>query len=335
MSWFVLTALAQQAATATLSGRVTDPAGAVIVGAKVIVAQTATGVQRETVTNNEGLYVFTNLNPGEYNVKISAKNFPKTLSRVINLRVGQQAVFDGMIEVSGPEEIVVLVRDDSATSVNTGSAIVDGVISSQSISSLPLNGRNYLELALLIPGNAPAPNFDPTKTDSVIISSAGQLGRGGNVTIDGTDNNDDAVGGPLINISQDAVQEFQFATNRYSAELGRSASSVINVVTKAGTNDPHGSFSFFERDRRLQGLPATYDRTSNQTPPFDRQQFSATLGGPLKKPRRRRSGVRRLFEIVQLRTAGNDGRRRLRLRRGARVPICGEADFLKTENSTK
>jgi len=280
---FELIASAQQAATATLSGRVTDPTGAVIVGAKVIVTQTATGAQRETATNNEGLYVFTNLNPGEYNVKISAKNFPKTLSRVIDLRVGQQAVFDGTIEVSGPEEIVVLVRDDSATSVNTRSAVVDGVINSQSISSLPLNGRNYLELALLVPGNTPAPNFDPTKTDSVIISSAGQLGRGGNITIDGTDNNDDAVGGPLINISQDAVQEFQIATNRYSAELGRSASSVINVITKAGTNDPHGSFSFFERDRRLQGLPATYDRTNNQTPPFDRQQYSATLGGPLKK----------------------------------------------------
>jgi len=284
MLCFVISATAQQVATATLSGRITDPNGAVIAGAKVTATQKATGAKRETVTNSEGLYVLTNLNPGEYEVKIEAKSFPKTLARAIDLRVGQQAVFDGTLEVSGPTETVTLVPDDSAASVNTASAIIDGVINSRSISNLPLNGRNYLELALLVPGNAPAPNFDPTKTSSVIISSAGQLGRGGNITIDGTDNNDDAVGGPLINISQDAVQEFQIATNRFSAELGRSASSVINVVTKSGANDLHGSFSFFERDRRLQGLPATFDR-SNQKPPFDRQQYAATLGGPLKKDR--------------------------------------------------
>jgi hypothetical protein len=101
--------------------------------------------------------------------------------------------------------------------------------------------------------------------------------------IDGADNNDDTAGGPLQNVSQDAVQEFQIATNRFSAELGRTGSSVINVVTKSGTNDMHGSAALYWRDRRLQGLPATFDRNSGQDPPFDREQFSATLGGPIKK----------------------------------------------------
>ena len=282
---FVLPAAAQQAMTAMLSGRVTDPSGAVIAGAKITAIQKATGTQRDAVTTNEGLYILTNLSPGEYEVRIQALNFPQTLSRRIEINVGQQAVFDGTLQVSGPTETMTLDDRFNYPLVNTSSATVDGVIRGHEVERLPLNGRNYLELALLIPGNTPAPNFDPTKTGSVIISSAGQLGRGGNITIDGTDNNDDAVGGPLLNISQDAVQEFQIATNRFSADLGRSASSVINVVTKTGTNDLHGSFSFFERDRRLQGLPATYDRGSNQKPPFDRQQYAATFGGPLKKER--------------------------------------------------
>ena len=89
----------------------------------------------------------------------------------------------------------------------------------------------------------------------MVVSSAGQAGRGGNVTIDGVDNNDDVVGGPLQNISQDAVQEFQVATNRFSAELGRSAGSVINVVTRSGGETPHGSAALFLRDQSWQALP--------------------------------------------------------------------------------
>jgi hypothetical protein len=277
------TAFAQQAGSATLSGRVTDPAGAIIVGVKVTATQKATGAKRETVTNSEGFYVFTNLAPGEYELVFENSGFKKHLFQNYTIQVGQSLSRDLQMEPGQiSDSIDDLIGEESL--VNTSNALVEGVIKPREISSLPLNGRNYLELALLIPGNTPAPNFDPTKTGSVIISSAGQLGRGGNITIDDTDNNDDAVGGPLINISQDAVQEFQIATNRFSAELGRSASSVINVVTKSGANELHGSFSFFERDRRLQGLPATFDR-SNQEPPFDRQQYAATLGGPIKKDR--------------------------------------------------
>jgi hypothetical protein len=280
----VTAAFAQQFAAATLSGRVTDTAGAVIVGVKVTATQKATGAKRETVTNSEGLYAFTNLTPGEYELVFENSGFKKHLFQSYTIQVGQSLTRDLQME---PGQISDSIDDPigEESLVNTTNALVEGVIKPREISSLPLNGRNYLELALLIPGNAPAPNFDPTKTSSVIISSAGQLGRGGNITIDGTDNNDDAVGGPLVNISQDAVQEFQIATNRFSAELGRSASSVINVVTKSGANDLHGSFSFFERDRRLQGLPANSNRSGNVKPPFDRQQYAATLGGPIKKDR--------------------------------------------------
>jgi hypothetical protein len=275
---------AQQLATATLGGRITDPTGAVIVGVQVIVTQKATGVQRKAITNDEGLFVLTSLPVGEYEVYVHAvAGFAaKTVPSVV-LQVGQTANLDLTLSPAGVTETICLhCGDDMPLLVNTTSPIVEGVINEREIENLPLNGRNFLELALLIPGNAPAPNFDPTKTNTVLISSAGQLGRGSNVTIDGSDNNDDVVGGALINITEDSVQEFQIATNRFSAELGRSASSVINVVTKSGTNEHHGSAAIFWRDRRFQGLPATFDRRGEE-PPFDREQYSFTLGGPIAR----------------------------------------------------
>ena len=277
--------LAQQAARATLTGTVTDPNGALVAGVRVIATLESAGVRRETVTNDQGLYVLAELVPGEYELRVEAQGFTTKISKVpISLKVGQSVTLNVPLEIGVSETQVIDLIHDSSMIDNTAS-LVQGVIESREVETLPLNGRNFLELALLIPGNAPAPNFDPTKTNTLVISSAGQLGRGGNVTIDGADNNDDVVGGPVQNISQEAILEFQIATNRFSAQLGRSGSSVINVVTKQGTNELHGSGSIYFRDRELQGLPATFDRSLGQTPPFDRQQYAFTLGGPIKKDR--------------------------------------------------
>jgi hypothetical protein len=277
-------AFSQQAANATLSGTISDPLGAVIAGAKITATQLATGIKRDTVTNDHGLYVFSNMAPGDYELRIEVKGFATKVSKAVPLNVGQTVTFNASLDVAAQTETVDEISYSPLQVDNTNS-VIDGVIQSREVQSLPLNGRNFLELALLIPGNSPAPNFDPTKTNTVVISSAGQLGRGGNVTIDGADTNDDVVGGSIQNISQDAIQEFQIATNRFSAQLGRSGSSVINVITKTGSNEFHGSGSFYFRDSGLQGLPATFDRNLNQSPPFDREQYSFTLGGPIKKDR--------------------------------------------------
>ncbi|HKP13129.1 MAG TPA: TonB-dependent receptor, partial [Blastocatellia bacterium] len=278
-----LAALAQQA-TATLTGRVVDPQGAVIPGALVKAVQKNTGAARETKTDNDnGLFTLTNLAPGEYEVMIESPGFKTTNYPSLTLLVGQVVTLDARLEVGA----LSIDMDDFTREtelINQSTSVVDSVINRRAVENLPLNGRNFLELALLVPGNAPAPNFDPTKTETVLISSAGQIGRGGSVTIDGADNNDDVVGGSLLNVTQEAVQEFQIATNRFSAEQGRSGSSIINIVTKAGSNEFHGSGSFFFRDRGLQGLPATFDR-SNPEPPFDREQYAFAVGGPLKKDR--------------------------------------------------
>src|SRR4030095_4841465 len=275
---------AQQSATATLRGTVHDPVGAVISGARVTASRTSTGTSRETTTNDEGVYVFSNLPPDSYEVRIQATGFAdKVSSTRITLQVGEVVTLDASLEVGAVYGTTDLVGEIPL--VDTSTSSVAGTIAEREIKSLPLNGRNFLELALLVPGNSPAPNFDPTKSNTVVISSAGQLGRGGNVTVDGADDNDDVVGGQVQNISQEAVQEFQIATNRFSAQLGRSGSSVINVVTKSGSNEYHGSGSFYFRNKALQGLPATFDRGLSQTPPFEREQYAFTLGGPIRKDR--------------------------------------------------
>jgi outer membrane receptor protein involved in Fe transport len=277
--------LGQQAAKATLAGMVTDPAGAAIAGADVTVTQTAIGLRRETLSNDEGLYVLTDLAPGDYEVRVDAKGFSARVTKTpLTLQVGQTVTLNVTLEVTLDEAISIFVITGEKLLDSTNS-LVQGVINTREVESLPLNGRNFLELALLVPGNAPAPNFDPTKTNTVVISSAGQLGRGGNVTVDGADTNDDVVGGAVQNISQEAIQEFQIATNRFSAQLGRSGSSVINVITKSGTNEVHGSGSFYFRNRDLQALPATFDRSLDETPPFDRQQYAFAIGGPIRKDR--------------------------------------------------
>jgi outer membrane receptor protein involved in Fe transport len=280
---FAPAARAQQLAAATLRGVVTDPQGAVVSGAAVRATNAATGAARETTTNEEGAYALPNLPPGEYEVRVSATGFAtKTSERPAVLRVGQSVTLDAQLEIDARLAETAEPIYGSAL-IDTSASKVDSVINEREISSLPLNGRNFLELALLAPGNAPAPNFDPTKTNTVVVSSAGQFGRGGSVTVDGADANDDVVGGAVQNVSQDAVQEFQVATSRFDARLGRTASGVVNIVTKSGTNDLHGSAAAYFRDDKWQGLPATFDRTSGAEPPFDRQQYSFTLGGPIKR----------------------------------------------------
>jgi outer membrane receptor protein involved in Fe transport len=268
-----------QVTTATLRGRVLDPQGAPVPAARVTVTREDTAISRRATTGADGTFVIANIPPTTVDVVVSATGFSEARRKGIVLEVGGTSALDIELTVGAVQETVDV--KSTVASVDITRSVVDAVIPSSAIEALPLNGRNFLELALLVPGNAPAPNFDPTKSNSVLISSAGQLGRGGNITIDGADNNDDVVGGPLQNVTQESVQEFQIATNRFTAESGRSASSVINVVTKSGTDRLQGSASFFARDSAWQSLPATYDRSTGDAPPFDREQLAGSAGGPL------------------------------------------------------
>src|SRR4051812_10209974 len=275
-----LTATAQTP-TGTIRGRVLDNQGRSVASAIVTITARDSGVTRRVTSQEDGRFVAPNLAPGIFDIVATGPGFGEVKRDGVVLEIGQTAELSIELPVAAVRESVVVSGTIGLTAVDTSRSVVDAVIPSTFIDALPLNGRNFLELSLLVPGNAPAPNFDPTKSNTVTISSAGQLGRGGNITIDGSDNNDDVVGGPLQNVTQESVQEFQIATNRFTAESGRSASSMINVVTKAGSDDLRGSSSIFGRNSRWQALPATYDRSFGSQPPFDREQYTVAIGGPL------------------------------------------------------
>lgn len=276
-----------QLGTASISGSVTDSTGAVIPHAKVAVKNKSTGQAREGQTNDLGSYLIQNLPPAVYEVRVDAPGFATGIVDSVAVQVGEVPTVNVSLKPAGSAQTVE-VSATEALGVDTTTSQVSGVITDRTLENLPLNGRNFLDLAFLIPGNRPAPNYDPTKTNTIEVSSAGQLGRGGNIAVDGADNNDDVVGGTLQNFPQDGIQEFQIIVNRFSAEIGRSASSAINIVTKGGSNELHGSGAFFFRHDNLSALPATLDRSIIKTlgrPNFDREQYAGSAGGPIKRDR--------------------------------------------------
>lgn len=288
IAWGTADVSAQTPGSTRLAGLVRDAQGRPVPGATVILDPHGPGLERQVTTDAAGEFAVLGLSPGLADVSVRASGFRDQRFADVLMAVGQSTFLEVDLTLAGVQEQITVAG--AVTALDTTGSVVDAVIGRREIETLPLNGRNFLELALLVPGNALAPTFDPTKTNTVTISSAGQLGRGGNITIDGADNNDDVVGGALQNVTQEAVQEFQIATNRFTAEAGRSASSVINVVTKSGGDDLRGSASLYARDAAWQALPVTFDRmpadgVDADGPPFDRQQIAGSIGGPLLRDR--------------------------------------------------
>lgn len=264
----------------SIGGIARDPSGRVIPGVHVVTTDDRQGFVRESKTNMDGAFTLSNIAPGTYTVVLTATGFSDVLYNHVQVNPGQAITLDTTFYVAA-QASTVNVGTNTGADVDITQSLLQGQITSSTIQTLPLNGRNFLELAFLIPGNRPAPTFDPTKTNTLEISSAGGFGRGGNILVDGADNNDEVVGGTLSNFPQDSIAEFQIATARFTAEVGRSGNSIINIVTRSGTNQMHGSAFLFERNRHLQGLPATFDR-SQPVPRFDREQFGGSIGGPFR-----------------------------------------------------
>ena len=288
----VITALAQDP-FGSIAGTVTDAQGAVVQNATVTVRNLATNASRTGMTNNDGQYRVLQLQPGVYEVKASATNFKQSVLGNIQVQVGQIASADLSLQVGDVGEVVT-VNPTTEAQIERSDNTVSGVINTQQIESLPLNGRNFLDLAQLQPGTekVDGASFDPTKANFTGVSIGGQAGRSTQITVDGGSVVDNVVGTTVQNFSQEIVQEFQIGLSNYSLSTGASGSGSVNVVSRSGSNHLRGNAFIFYRDDSFAAFPALSRLDgAHQIPaavqtdkiPFDREQFGGTFSGPIVK----------------------------------------------------
>ena len=268
--------------TGSLSGSVLDPGGAAVPGAQITLRDTRNNSSRQITTNGEGQYSLTPLRAGLYQLEIEANGFQRFLQKDIRLQVDERLRIDATLQLGAVTETVQVTGQ--ATAVNTQDAVLRNVVDAKRMVDLPLNGRNALQLAVLTPGVLPirsdvGGSFQPA--DQVSVSVSGSRSNGLNYVMDGGDNMDTyrSVANSFPN--PDLLQEFSVQTNSYSAEFGGRAGGVLNVVTRAGTNDYHGSFFNFLRNYRLNArnfFAPTHDG-------LKRNQYGMAFGGPLRIPK--------------------------------------------------
>jgi outer membrane receptor protein involved in Fe transport len=272
-------AFGQATASATIQGTVTDKSGAVVSGAEVVAKNKATDLTRTTTTTDTGYYRFELLTVGTYTVTVTKAGFG-TVAQTIETLIGQVATVNAELRPGATSEVIevtgeALLVDQTKTSVSQN-------ITPSEVQELPLLGRDVANLAYLAPGVKATDSYDPTKNRYAILSVNGQSGRNVNTTINGVDNKDNTVGGPVMQLPLEAVQEFVISTQRFSAANGRSEGAAINMITKAGTNSYHGSAFGFFREQQFNAENVT-EKANGVKGPYSRQFFGGSFGGPIVK----------------------------------------------------
>jgi len=266
--------MAAQSFTAQVSGHATDESGGVLPGVTITAINEETGAQRSVTTAETGAYQLTGLEPGRYTFTAELQGFATLKQTGVTLSVSQAARLDLPMKVAGLEEAVTVTADTPL--ISTTKSEIGLTVTPKQIDELPLNGRNFLELALLAPG-VKVP-LERSQTD---ISFGGSSGRSTYVQVDGADNNDDTVGGSETGFSMESIREFQVVTNRFSAEFGRTSAGVVNIVTRSGTNNLRGGAFGFFRDDALKAA----NWFTGAKEPFSRKQYGGTVGGPILENR--------------------------------------------------
>jgi Carboxypeptidase regulatory-like domain/TonB dependent receptor-like, beta-barrel len=295
---FVLlaTPLWAQQGTTELRGRVMDAQGGVLPGVTVTVRNQATGMFRETVSGSDGSYIASGLTPGTYEITAELQGFKKFNRRDLVLEVGKTVSVEVKMEVGGIEQTITVQADSPLIDVT--SKEVGGNITSETLVELPSVNGNFIGFVGLLPGIVPSISTESFGSDSISVN--GQDPRNNNYMLDGGNNNDDVIGqraGTQARTPIEAVQEFQVLTNQFDAEFGRTAGAVINAVTKAGSNEMHGSgFGYFQRRGLTQ--KGFFEKEKNLDKPntkYDR--WGGTVGGPIIKDKLHYFGSLERFSI--------------------------------------
>ena len=270
----VVTPLAAQVTTSTVLGTVTDQSAAVIPAAQITLTDVGTGSQRTTISGEDGGYVIENLKAGEYQVLVSKSGFKQTTVRGIVVQVAQRARVNVTMEVG--EITDQLDVQGTVSLIETDSSSVGKVIATRDVLGLPLNGRQFLQLATLTPGVQRTTSPPYMETTGGSVSANGMSNHSNNTMIDGIMNQESGAARMTFSPSVDMIQEFKIQTNTYDAAYGRTGGSQIEIVTKRGTTVPHGSAYYFGRNDALDARPLFQP---GELPPFSRHQFGGSFGG--------------------------------------------------------
>jgi hypothetical protein len=269
---------------ASVGGRVTDPSGAVVGGAQVTARHTETNVTATTATDGEGRFRFPYLKVGSYDIAVRQSGFADATRR-LTLTVGAAFELPIALTVAGIETGVTVTAEPIV--IEAARSQIAGTVSQAEVKNLPMNGRNFLDLALLVPGVSP-PNLGSTQlfaetsaVPGVGVSVGSQRNFSNNFIVDGLSSNDDAAGLTSMPYGVDAVDQFQVVTSGGQAELGRALGGYVNVLTKSGTNALHGDVYDYARDDKFNAANAL----SGTTLPMSQAQYGASLGGPLVRDR--------------------------------------------------
>jgi Carboxypeptidase regulatory-like domain/TonB dependent receptor len=271
-------------------GRVSDSTGAVVSGVTVTLVNDATGVSRNTKTNETGDYTFIEVTPATYHVEYTLQGFKKDVHTNVVLEVNQILTLNATLQPGATQETVEVTSE--APLVDTTSTQLGAVVNDRAISQLPLNARDTYQFLQLQPGVTSTVGsgnqivYGSDKAGSVSVN--GGRGRANNFSVNGGDANDQFVNLPTVQPSPDSIQEFRVLTNTFDAEYGRNSGSVVNVITKSGTNALHGNLYEFFRNTKLNANPYCLPAVDNVTcdkPQSNQNQFGGTLGGPVVKDR--------------------------------------------------